>query len=1103
MKSFITIGLSLGLIIFANSKQAEAQSKIRDDNRIIRPPPFFPIPPRELPIFVSPTIKIPVNETPVELQKIDIQVRINGLETETTTTMTFRNPNGRVLEGNLEFPLPSDASVSGYALDVNGTLIDGVIVPKEKARVVLETEMRKGVDPGILEHVAGNFFRTRIYPIPAMGTRTIRIVSVAPLSLVKGDAAMHIPLPRNVTVAQMSLEVKVSKGAKKPEIGGFGNLTFSEWDKEWVAKAKLSNVTADNDLFVNLPKLSDQVVGIEQFEDEYYASISDAPKKNTKIETAAPQKIKIAWDASGSRDQASVKKDREFLVGLFKEWKNLTVDLFVFRNQVEPAVTFQVKNGQASDLFPHLDKLPYDGGTNISALNLKKGNSENTEPWLLFTDGFETIKEEIPEIGNVPVHVISSSTSRNINLLRFLSEASGGVFIDIATLDNATAVQTLVKPALTLLRVENPAGDVDDVQSRFQPGSGRANVYAKFKKETTLQLVYGHNGKELFRNSIRLKKSDVVKGQLIARAWAASRAMELAVFAEKNEKELVNLGRKYNLVTPGTSLIVLERVDQYLTYEIVPPHNMPQWREQYFASLKGQQQNKMHQEKNKIEMVLSWWKNRVEWWERKYNYSKDFVYVGNEMKEGSSKGSSIGYTFALGNDMAESAPAALGSQALSNRAGKSSPQAFGSGAMMDFSVPTDSGAPRRKEKDSADNDSSQAAVISIKEWSPTTPYLTEIKSKQPKQAYTTYMVQRASYASSPAFFLDCANYFFKNDRLIALRILSNLAELKLDDPALLRTYAWRMQEAGELDGAIDVLTKVRKLRPEEPQSHRDLALMLSMRLDRDKNTADGVKAVELLNQVILGSWDRFAEVEVIALMELNRVLTALERIDKKSLKKVSFVDERLRKALDLDVRITMSWDADATDMDLHITEPSNEEAFYAHQNTTIGGLVSRDFTQGYGPEEYIIRKAMPGVYKIRAKYFGSRQQTLLGPVTVTATVITHFGRPNEKRQALTLRLSDAKDMVDIGEITFGMGEKGKDGTIANSTLTKNIIKLLKKGMEPEAVVKALGTPERKEGGALTVLLYRLSDGKQIRVGLGPNLLWVKEIHDGAEVEIGL
>jgi Ca-activated chloride channel family protein len=1072
----------------------------------LRPPGFFPMPVTDVAVFMPPNIKVPENESPIELVKIDILVTVSGLESETATTMTFRNPNGRVLEGNLEFPLPSDASVTGYALDVNGTLVDGVIVPKEKARVVLETEMRKGIDPGILEHVAGNFFRTRIYPVPALGTRLVRVVSVAPLSLRKGDAAMHIPIPRGAVIPNISLEVRVKKGSSKPLIGGFGNLNFTSWTNEWVAKANLRNVTPDNDLFLSLPQLPEQVVALEKFQDEYFASVSAAQTLNSKVPPAVPQKIRIAWDASGSRDSKSVKKDVEFLRALFKEWPSLAVELTIFRNRTESPQSYQVKGGQADALFAALEQVAYDGGTSISTLNFGKKSGENSSPWLVFTDGFESMREDLPKFDSTPLHVVSSASMRNVSLLRFLAEATGGTFVDLAILDTATAVHTLTNPKLTLLRVENPVGDVDEIQSRFLPGSGRASVYAKFKKDTKIQLVFGANGQEILRTEVMLKKSEAAEGQVISRAWAAARAMELAVFAEKNEQELVALGRKYHLVTPGTSLIVLERVDQYLTYEIEPPQNMPQWREQYFALLKNRQQIKTSDQSRKIDTVLSWWSNRIRWWETKHEVGKDFKY-----RAGGPSKKSGGMVLPTSTGSEESAvddgnPTPMSN---SNAASDSAGSGFaGAGAKGSTSQLSARGFPeadslRFKTVGSHEEDRNRDAVISIKEWNPTTPYLTEIKTKSGKEAYAAYLGQRASYATSPAFFFDCANYFMKSDPMIAFRILSNLGELKLDNPSLLRAYAWRLQEAGELDLAIDIMSKVRKLRPEEPQSHRDLALMLSLRLDRDKTIKDGVKAVELLNQVILGSWVRFEEIEVIALMELNRVLWAMERIDRSSLRQVKFVDDRLRKLLDLDVRITMSWDADATDMDLHVIEPSGEEAFYGHKLTAIGGLVSRDFTQGYGPEEYIVRKAIPGAYKIRAKYFGSRQQTLLGPVTATATVITNFGRPNEKRQVLTLRLSGAKDMVDIGEINFGDTSSEKQNRFISSTLTHESLKVLKRGMNLESIVNALGPPERQDGGALKVLLYRLADGQQIRIGVGPNLIWVKKIHEGAEIELDL
>ena len=65
---------------------------------------------------------------------------------------------------------------------------------------------------------------------------------------------------------------------------------------------------------------------------------------------------------------------------------------------------------------------------------------------------------------------------------------------------------------------------------------------------------------------------------------------------------------------------------------------------------------------------------------------------------------------------------------------------------------------------------------------------------------------------------------------------------------------------------------------------------------------------------------------------------------------------------------------------------------------------SKDFTGGYGPEEYTVRRAMGGEYQIKANFFGSRAQQVTGPTTVQATVVTDYGRPIEQRRALTIRL---------------------------------------------------------------------------------------------------
>jgi uncharacterized protein YfaP (DUF2135 family) len=125
----------------------------------------------------------------------------------------------------------------------------------------------------------------------------------------------------------------------------------------------------------------------------------------------------------------------------------------------------------------------------------------------------------------------------------------------------------------------------------------------------------------------------------------------------------------------------------------------------------------------------------------------------------------------------------------------------------------------------------------------------------------------------------------------------------------------------------------------------------------------------------------------------------------------------LLKNLPLGLRVVLRWDADNTDMDLHVLEPSGEEAMFAHALTEQGGKMSADVTGGYGPEEYALRHPLPGVYRVRAKFFGHRQQTVANTTTVQAQVSTQFGTPQQQDQLLTLRLNGAGQMVDIGSIS--------------------------------------------------------------------------------------
>jgi hypothetical protein len=198
----------------------------------------------------------------------------------------------------------------------------------------------------------------------------------------------------------------------------------------------------------------------------------------------------------------------------------------------------------------------------------------------------------------------------------------------------------------------------------------------------------------------------------------------------------------------------------------------------------------------------------------------------------------------------------------------------------------------------------------------------------------------------------------------------------------------------------------------------------------------------------------------------------------------------------------MSWDADLRDVDIHLFEPDGGHACYAHNRTLIGGLVSKDFTQGYGPEEYILHKAMPGTYIIKAHYYGSHQQTICGPCTVTATVFTNFGRADEQKQIITLRLDETSDQELVGDITIEGTPWVQDGVLQmdrENMLEK--FRLLTKGLSINEVKAMVGQPDDIDGDEEIRLLYFTTGRSKVELCFAPKLYAVRHTMAGCTLDI--
>ena len=582
-------------------------------------------------------------------------------------------------------------------------------------------------------------------------------------------------------------------------------------------------------------------------------------------------------------------------------------------------------------------------------------------------------------------------------------------------------------------------------------------------------------GTERASATIRLTKKDAPRGETLAAAWASARVTRLAPRADDNAEELLALGRKFGVVSPATSLLVLESLSQWLQYDIEPPASLPEMRQRWAEARKGRMNNLTDTAKAErhLDTVIRMWKERKEWWKR--DYTKD-PFVDPREKAREERGERTGFLNRLFN---RSAPAdARGTAArrepVVNMA-MSEERAMESAAvsaeeaprMMAARAPMDGARRAAKAKSSEPSQPALAASIAVKPWSPDVPYLAKLQGAGKDGARDAYLAQRAEYANTPAFFLDCAGWFFRSgDREMGERVISNLSEMKLEDAALLRVMAWRLREAGVFERAITTLRRVMKLRGEDAQSYRDLALVLDAAGRQAFASGDKAKAKAMLEEagrlyhkLVKTPWQRHPEsISIFAVEEYNALIawSGAQNWGKTGKPELEPLDKRLQGVLDCDMRVVMSWDADETDIDLHVTEPSGEEAFYGRHLTRKGGFVSKDITDGYGPEEYMIRKAEKGGYTVRAHYFASHQQTVFGPATVTATIFTDWARPNQKSQTLSIRLDQAKKMLDLGIVGYGVDAKSlaeNPGAAAKPQLTK--------GMTKQAVEDAFGKPKSK------------------------------------------
>jgi hypothetical protein len=118
----------------------------------------------------------------IELRRVAVHVSRAGDYAFTEVEHVFYNPNAEQLEGTFHFPLPDGAMPLGLAMEIDGRLMEGELVERQKARDTYEAIVDSMRDPALLEWQDGNRFKLRVFPIEPRREKRVILRYGAPLA---------------------------------------------------------------------------------------------------------------------------------------------------------------------------------------------------------------------------------------------------------------------------------------------------------------------------------------------------------------------------------------------------------------------------------------------------------------------------------------------------------------------------------------------------------------------------------------------------------------------------------------------------------------------------------------------------------------------------------------------------------------------------------------------------------------------------------------------------------------------------------------------------------------------------------------------------------
>jgi hypothetical protein len=578
-------------------------------------------------------------ESELRLANHAVKVRISGPVARTEIEQRFSNDTDFELEGTYRFPLPAGARIAAMALEVDGQFREGRFVDRSTGERIwrgVQKNARLGGrlgrvntddilfaagpwrDPALLAWEAGNRFSIRIFPIHPHSTRTVRLAYVETLSPTAGGRRYVYPLPQGQwgsigrSVAdRMDVDVRVSgHDATKPvRIAGLTLNATDEADARKLA-ATFDRFVPSGNLVVEIPETTSGAIRSATFRDgaELFSVVALRPSLPLAQTPVALENVVVldsSYSAVGEmwRRQVAVAESLVREMGADDRVTVLTCDVGC-RPVGAPSQIPSIELATAmSDALARVEP----GGTSDIARAIEEasrmvssagGGASRTANIVYVGDGVATVGVRDPgRVAELAARAASSArafvstiavgTSCDERMLGELARRTGGVAIGYAPGDEPTALALrmlgrLRGPTLVGATVELPPGAFEVAPATMPAIHAGEEVWiaARFAGPTNGDVVLrGSVDGRPFETRARVNVADDGSpgNVFVPQMWAEKRALDLAAAGDMNREQIVALGTRYGLVTPFTSLLVLDSDALAERLGLGPRTTSPQW----------------------------------------------------------------------------------------------------------------------------------------------------------------------------------------------------------------------------------------------------------------------------------------------------------------------------------------------------------------------------------------------------------------------------------------------------------------------------------------------------------------------------------------------